>query len=34
MTTRTHHNMQEHFNQGTVNSVCIKNISNFFWKLP
>jgi hypothetical protein len=34
MTTRTHHNMREHFNQGTVNSVCIENISNFFWKLP
>lgn len=34
ITSRTHLNMQEHFNQGTVNSVCIENISNFFWRLP
>jgi hypothetical protein len=34
ITTRTHFNMQEHFNQGTANSVSIENISNFFWKLP
>jgi hypothetical protein len=34
MISRTHYNMRKHFNQGTVNSICIENISNFFWKLP
>jgi hypothetical protein len=31
--SRTHVDMQQHFNQNTGNSVCIENISNFFWKL-
>ncbi|GBC01857.1 hypothetical protein RclHR1_04360002 [Rhizophagus clarus] len=32
--TRTHLNMQQYFNQNAEKSVCIENISNFFWKLP
>lgn len=31
---RTHIDMQQQFNQGSTNSVCIDKISNFFWKLP
>jgi hypothetical protein len=31
---RTYINMKQHFNQNTGNSVCIENVSNFFWKLP
>lgn len=34
ITPRTHVNMQQYFNQNSGNSVCIENISNFFWKLP
>jgi hypothetical protein len=34
ITSRTHLNMQQYFNQGAEKSVCIENISNFFWKLP
>ena len=34
MTPRTHINMCQHFNQGSGKSVCIENVSNFFWKLP
>jgi hypothetical protein len=31
---RTHLNMQQNFSQGKGKSVCIENVSNFFWKLP
>jgi hypothetical protein len=31
---RTHFNMRQHLSQDTAKSVCIENISNFFWKLP
>jgi len=31
---RTHINMQQHFNQNLGKSVCIENVSNFFWKVP
>jgi len=31
---RTHVNMQQYFNQGSVKSVCIENLNDFFWKLP
>ncbi|GET65532.1 hypothetical protein GLOIN_2v1783703 [Rhizophagus irregularis DAOM 181602=DAOM 197198] len=34
ITPRTHVNMQQYFNQNSGNSVCIENISNFFWNLP
>lgn len=33
MIPRTHVNMRQQFNQGLGNSVCIENVSNFFWKL-
>jgi hypothetical protein len=31
---RTHLNMQQNFSQGKEKSVCIENVSIFFWKLP
>lgn len=31
---RTHIDMQRQFNQGLGKTVCIEDISNFFWKLP
>ncbi len=34
MIPRTHDNMQQYYNQGLGKSVCIENMSNFFWKLP
>lgn len=31
---RTHINMYQHFSQGLGKSVCIENLSNYFWELP
>ena len=33
MMPRTHVNMRQQFNQDLGKSVCIENVSNFFWKL-
>ena len=34
MISQTHNNMQQYYNQDSGKSVCIENMSNFFWKLP
>ena len=33
MELRTHDNMHNYFEQNQKKSVCIENVSNFFWKL-